>query len=210
MVIEDEENENFSKNNKTDNIRKLDEYNDISAEQTFNIGKYNLLGQNIAIKYHVAILNGNPINEIIIDSDLGKTIIGNTGASLKGTWSKSINIFTFSFPTFPLISLTAKTKGSISWGVSVTGSGSSIKLDASLDGKISLGCEIKAGCDNIASLSAGVEGIIIDASGSAIIQNDIVTKDFNISSYGQLYAYLDEAILGKKERLAEEILFNGW
>ena len=33
MVIEDEENENFSKNNKTDNIRKLDEYNDLSADQ---------------------------------------------------------------------------------------------------------------------------------------------------------------------------------
>ena len=44
MVIEDEENENFSKNNKTDNIRKLDEYNDLSADQIFNIGKYNLLG----------------------------------------------------------------------------------------------------------------------------------------------------------------------
>ena len=76
--------------------------------------------------------------------------------------------------------------------------------------KISLGCEIKAGCDNIASLSAGVECTIVDASGSAIIQNDIVTKDFNISSSGQLYAYLDETILGKKERLVEETLFNGW
>ena len=50
---------------------------------------------------------------------------------------------------------------------------------------------------------------IVDASGSAIIQNDIVTKDFNISSV-QLFTYLDEAILGKKERLAEETLFNGW
>ena len=50
---------------------------------------------------------------------------------------------------------------------------------------------------------------IVDASGSAIIQNKSVTKNFNISS-GQLYAYLDEAILGKKDRLAEETLFNGW
>ena len=69
--------------------------------------------------------------------------------------------------------------------------------------------KLKAGCDDIASLSAGVEGIIVDASGSAIIQNDIVTKDFNISS-GQLFTFLDEAILGRKERLAEETLFNGW
>lgn len=208
-LIEDEENENFSKNNKTDNIRKLDEYNDISAEQTFNIGKYNLLGQNIAIKYHVAILNGNPINEIIIDSDLGKTIIGNTGTSFKGIWNESFNLFTFNFPTFPLISLSSKVKGLISWDVKDISLNSSIKLDASLDGKISLGCEIKAGCDNIASLSAGVECTIVDASGSAIIQNKSVTKNFNIST-GKLYAYLDEAISGKKERLAEETLFNGW
>ena len=190
-------------------IRKLGAYNDISADQTFNIGKYNVLGKTITVKYHVAVSNGNPINEIIIDSDLGKTIIGNTGTSLKGTWNKSINIFTFSFPTFPLISLTAKTKGSISWGVSATGSGSSIKLDASLDGKITLECEIKAGCDIISSLSAGVEGIIVNVSGSAIIQNKSVTKNFKISA-GQLYVYLDKSILGKKERLAEKTLFNGW
>ena len=202
-------NKNIPKKNKTDNIRKLCEYNDLSAEQTFNIGKYNLLGQNIAIKYHVAILNGNPINEIIIDSDLGKTIIGNTGTSLKGIWNESLNIFTFNFPTFPLISLSSKVKGLISWDVKDISSNSSIKLDASLDGKISLGCEIKAGCDDIASLSAGVECTIVDASGSAIIQNKSVTKNFNIST-GKLYAYLDETILGKKERLAEETLFNGW
>ena len=206
QILKYEESENLENISK----RKLGEYNDLSAEQTFNIGKYNLLGQNIAIKYHVAILNGNPINEIIIDSDLGKTIIGNTGTSLKGIWNESLNLFTFNFPTFPLISLSSKVKGLISWDVKDISSNSSIKLDASLDGKISLGCEIKAGCDDISSLSAGVECTIVEASGSAIIQNDIVTKDFNISSSGQLYAYLDEAILGKKERLAEETLFNGW
>ena len=205
----DNDNENKTNRNLNEKLRKLGAYNDISADQTFNIGKYNVLGQTITVKYHVAVSNGNPINEIIIDSDLGKTTIGNTGASLKGTWNKSINIFTFSFPTFPLISLTAKTKGSISWGVSATGSGSSIKLDASLDGKITLGCEIKAGCDIIASLSAGVEGIIVNASGSAIIQNKSVTKNFKIIA-GQLYVYLDKSILGKKERLAEKTLFNGW
>ena len=43
-------NKNIPKKNKTDNIRKLGEYNDLSAEQTFNIEKYNLLGQNIVIQ----------------------------------------------------------------------------------------------------------------------------------------------------------------
>ena len=127
-------NKYISKNNKTDNIRNLGEYNDISADQTFNIGKYNLLGQNIVIKYHVAISNGNPINETIIDSDLGKTIIGNTGTSLNCIWNESLNIFTFNFPTFLLISLSSKVKGLISWDVKDISSYSSIKLDASLDG----------------------------------------------------------------------------
>ena len=203
------DNLDYSIRNLNEKIRKLGAYNDISADQTFNIGKYNVLGQTITVKYHVAVSNGNPINEIIIDSDLGKTTIGNTGASLKGTWNKSINIFTFSFPTFPLISLIAKTKGSISWDVNATGSGSSIKLDASLDGKITLECKIEAGYDIITSLSGGVEGIIVNASGSAIIQNKSVTKNFKISA-GELYVYLDKSILGKKERLAEKTLFNGW
>ena len=76
------------------------------------------------------------------------------------------------------------------WGVSASGSGSSLKLTASLEGKITLGCEIKAGWDIIASLSAGV-----NASGSAVIQNKKVTKNFSISS-GKLYAYLDKTVLG--------------
>ena len=45
----------------------------ISAEQTFTIGKYNVLGQTVTVKYHVAVKNGKPINEIEIDSKLGTT-----------------------------------------------------------------------------------------------------------------------------------------
>ena len=86
------------------------------------------------------------------------------------------------FPAFPLISLNAKAKGSISWSVSASGSGKSVKLSASLSGKITLGCEVKAGVDFITSLSAGVEGVIVNASGSATIQNNSVTKNFNISA----------------------------
>ena len=182
----------------------------ISADQTFNIGKYNVLGQTVTVKYHVAVKNGKPINEIIIDSKLGTTTIDYTGVSLKGSWSKTITIFKFAFPAFPLVSINAKAKGTISWAVSVTsGSGSSVKLSASLSGKITLGCEVKAGVDFIASLSAGVEGVIVSASGSATIQNNSVTKNFNISA-GKLYAYLDRSFFGFKKRLGEVTLFNGW
>ena len=181
----------------------------ISADKTFNIGKYNVLGQSVTVKYHVAVKNGKPINEIIISSNLGTTTIGNTGVSLSGSWSKTITVFKFAFPAFPLITLNAKAKGSISWSVSASGSGKSVKLSASLSGKITLGCEVKAGVDFIASLSAGVEGVIVSASGSATIQNNSVSKNFNISA-GKLYAYLDRSILGFKKRLGEVTLFNGW
>ena len=182
----------------------------ISADQTFNIGKYNILGQSLQVQYHVAVKNGNPINEIIIKSSLGTATIGNTGFKLSGGWSSTINIFTFVFPAFPLVSLNANAKGSISWSVSVkSGSGSSVKLNASLSGKISLGCEVKAGWDPVASFSGGVEGVIVNASGSATIENGKVTKNFSISG-GQIYVYLDRSILGSKERVAQQTLYNGW
>ena len=90
------------------------------ADKTFNIGKYNVLGQSVTVKYHVAVKNGKPINEIIISSNLGTNTIGNTGVSVSGSWSKTITIFKFAFPAFPLISLNAKAKGSISWSVSAS------------------------------------------------------------------------------------------
>jgi len=118
----------------------------ISADKTFNIGKYDVLGQSVTVKYHVAVQNGKAINEIIISSNLGTTKIGNTGVSLSGGWSRTITIFKFAFPAFPLITLNAKASGSISWSISASGSGKSVKLSASLGGKITLGCELKAFC----------------------------------------------------------------
>jgi hypothetical protein len=191
------------------NGRRLGQFSSISADKTFNIGKYDVLGQTVTVKYHVGVSNGNPFNEIIIDSKLGKTTIGNTGVSLKGSWSKSKTIFTFVFPSFPAASLNAVTSGTISWSVSYTGSGKSTVLSASLSGTVKLGCEIKAGWDIIASLSAGIEGIIVSASGSAAIKNKSVEKKFSISA-GKIYAYLDRSILGKKERLGEKTMWNGW
>ena len=162
----------------------------ISADKTFNIGKYDVLGQSVTVKYHVAVQNGKPINEIIISSNLGTTKIGNTGVSLSGGWSRTITIFKFAFPAFPLITLNAKASGSISWSISASGSGKSV-------------------VDFIASLSAGVEGVIVNASGSATIQNGSVTKNFSISA-GIIYVYLDRSFIGFKKRLAEKTLFNGW
>ena len=203
-----EEEEDIPEETSNSEIRNLG-YS-ISADQTFNIGSYNVLGQTVTVQYRVAVSGGKPINEIIIKSKLGTTKIGNTGVSLSGSWSKTIPIFSFAFPAFPLISINIKAKGSISWSVGVTsGSGSSIKLSASLSGKITLGAEIKAGVDWLLSYSAGVEGVIINASGSASIQNKKVTKNFSISA-GKIIVYLDRSIFGIKKRKAEKTLYNGW
>ena len=68
---------------------------------------------------------------------------------------------------------------------------------------------LKLFVDFIASLSAGVEGVIVNASGSATIQNGSATKNFSISA-GIIYVYLDRSFIGFKKRLAEKTLFNGW
>ena len=53
---------------------------------------------------------------------------------------------------------------------------------------------LKLFVDFIASLSAGVEGVIVNASGSATIQNGSVTKNFSISA-GIIYVYLDRSFI---------------
>ena len=54
-----------------------------------------------------------------------------------------------------------------------------------------------------------VEGTIVNASGSATIQNKKVTKNFSISG-GKIVIYLDRSVFKKKKRVAEKTLFNGW
>ena len=182
----------------------------ISAFQTFDIGKYDVLGQTVTVQYQVGVVSGNPINQIVIISSMGTTTIGNTGITLSGGWKETVTIFKFAFPAFPLVSIQAKASGSINLSVSLTsGSGSNVKLSASLSGKVSLSAEIKAGIDILLSYSAGVEGIIVNASGSAAISNGKVTKNFSISG-GQIYIYLDKSVFGDKERVEEKLLYNGW
>ena len=189
--------------------RRLGQFGSISAEKYFTIGNYNVLGQSVTIQYHVGVSYGNPFNEIVINSNLGTATIGNTGINLSGSWSRSLTIFSFTFPSFPLVTLNALASGYISWGVSYTGSGASTVLYASLSGSITLGCEVKAGWDPVASFSAGIEGVIVSASGYATIKNRSVEKNFSISA-GRIYAYLDRSILGNKERVAEKTLYAGW
>ena len=189
--------------------RRLGQFGSISAEKYFTIGNYNVLGQSVTIQYHVGVSYGNPFNEIVINSNLGTATIGNTGINLSGSWSRSLTIFSFTFPSFPLVTLNALASGYISWGVSYTGSGASTVLYTSLSGSITLGCEVKAGWDPVASFSAGIEGVIVSASGYATIKYRSVEKNFSISA-GRIYAYLDRSILGNKERVAEKTLYAGW
>ena len=193
----------------TKKIRRLGQFGSISAEETFNIGKYDVLGQSVTLQYHVGVSNGNPFNEIIIVSDLGTTTIGNDGITLKGSWNEREAIFTFVFPNFPLISIDACIEGTISWEVKYTGKGTSTVLSAYLNGILTLGLEAKVGWDALVSLSGGVEGEIINASGYATIKNGSVVKHFTINA-GKLVLYMDKSVLGNRERVAEKTLYKGW
>ena len=78
-----------------------------------------------------------------------------------------------------------------------------------LNGKLTLGLEAKVGWDAFVSLSGGVEGEIINASGYATIKNGSVVKHFTINA-GKLVLYMDKSVLGNRERVAEKTLYKGW
>ena len=149
----------------------------VSAEKTFTLASFNVCGQSVSIKYYVKVSSSQAINKIIISSGLGKIEFGNTGCSgtLNRKWEYQQPIFTFPFPNFPVVSVGAFAKGSLKAEIGFK-SGSSTKVYATLTGKLTLGAEIKAGWDAIASLSAGAEGTVVEASATVTIANGSVPK----------------------------------
>ena len=185
-----------------------------SATKTFDIASFNFLGQNIKVKYEVKMTTSSVTNKITVSSGLGSFSFGNGGVSGSISDSKSytVTIFKFIFPNFPAVSVGCYAKGSISWGIGVeSGSGSSTKYYAKLSGKLTLGAEIKAGWDAIASLSAGAEGTVVDASGKVIISNGSVAKGSGFSiGFGGLSAYIRGCLFTAKIDIATVTIFSGW
>ena len=189
-----------------ENLRRLGF--SISADKTFDIKSFKVLGQTIKIKYRVAVVNGNAINELIISSNLGTFKFGNTGISYthKKTYSYTVTIFTFTFPNFPAVSVGILATGSLTYQISWA-SGSA--LTASLTGTLSATAQIKAGWDSIASLTAGASGVIASASGSATIKSGSVTKSFSFN-YGKITCFISGKLFGKEILRRDFTVFEGW
>ena len=184
----------------------------ISASKTFTIASFTVCGQTVSVKYSVKISSSSCENKVIISSGSGSFEFGNTGAKLSGSKEYKVTIFKFPFPNFPMVTLGAVAKGKVSWEVGVkSGSGSSTKYFAKLTGKVTLGAEIKAGSDKIASLSCGAEGTVIEASGSLTLSNGSVTKDSGFSvGFGGLSAYIQGCLFSAKIEIARFTIFSGW
>ena len=92
-----------------------------------------------------------------------------------------------------------------------SGSGSGAKYYAKLTGKLSMGAEIKAGWDAIASLSAGAEGTVVEASASVTVSNGSVSKDSGFSlRMGELEAYIQGCLFTAKIDIARFTIYKGW
>ena len=181
-----------------------------NVDKTFNIKTIKFLGQTFTIKYRVAVQGGKAINQIIIDSNLGKATFGNNGITytVAKTWSGRIQIFKFVFPPFPIISLGVYAGGSLSFSVYFT-TVDQTTLRLFLSGSITATAEIKAGWDALLSFSAGAEGTLIAASGFASITKNVVTKNYSLSG-GKIVCYVVARALGFKVWKKEYTLFKGW
>ncbi len=114
-------------------------------------------------------------------------------------------LFIFPFPPFPLINLVLYAGGSLEHRADVQKS--NIKL--SLTGTLNASVEIKAGCDQLASLSAGAEGTIISASGFVKISRNGIEPGYEIKG-GKIVAYV-VARVAKKDLCTHSItIHNGW
>ena len=189
-----------------ENLRRLGF--SIKADKTFDIKSFTVLGQTIKIKYRVAVIDGNAINELIISSNLGTFKFGNTGISYthKKTYSYTVTIFTFTFPNFPAVSVGVLATGSLTYQISWA---SGPALTASLTGTLSATAQIKAGWDSIASLTAGASGVIASASGSATIKSGSVTKSFSFN-YGKITCFISGKLFGVEILRRDFTVFEGW
>ena len=187
----------------------------ISASKTFNLASFNVLGQTVSVKYVVGISGNTAYNKIVISSVLGSFEFGNQGCSGSISYSKSYSqpIFVFVVPPFPAVSVGCYVGGSVYVGFGFqSGSGSGAKYWAKASGSLTLGAEIKAGWDVIASLSAYAEGTVISAQGQVILSQGSVSKDSGFSlSIGRLVVGIRGVALGVfRSDLWSTTLFNGW
>ena len=90
-------------------------------------------------------------------------------------------------------------------------SNSKTKVYATLIGKLTMGAEIKAGWDSIASLSAGAEGTIVKANATVTVTEGSVTEDSGFTfEMGGLEAYIKGCLFSAEIDIATFTIFESW
>ena len=126
------------------------------------------------------------------------------------TWEYKQPIFTFRFPGFPLVSVGAYAEGELRADVGEI-SLFSTTVSAYLKGKLTMGAEIKAGWDVIASLSAGAEGTVVEADTCVIIKEGSVSEDRRFTlKMGGLVAYIKGCLFSTNIEIKKFTIFEGW
>ena len=186
-----------------------------NIDKTFNIKSIKVASQTISIKYRIAVKNGQAINQIIIDSNLGSARFGNDGvtAEISKNWSGNKKIFQFVFPPFPAISLNIYAGGSLGFSVKFTNV-QKTSLQLSLSGSLTATAEVALGAGDFAKVAAGAKGEIIKASGYATVTSGGVTKGYKISGgkvEAYVTAYVNVPFVGKKKLWDKSCtVFEGW
>ena len=144
---------------------------------------FDVLGQKISVGYAVGISESNAFNKIVIESGLGSFEFGMTrcsGEKENDSEKYRQTIFVFPVPLpfpFSLIRVGCYVTGSISFGIGKeSGEGEKSVYWAKLAGNLSMGAEVKAGIDKVASVSVFAEGTIIEASGQVNITQGSVNR----------------------------------
>ena len=186
-----------------------------NVDKVFNIKTLSVAGQTISIKYRIAVVNGKAINQIIVDSSLGRATFGNDGVDVEidKSWNFNKKIFQFPFPPFPLIGLNVYAGGSLGVNVKFTNA-QKTSLQLGLSGSLTATVEIAFGAGDFAKVAAGAKGTIINATGFATITGGSVTKGYTLSG-GKIEVYVTAYVkipfIGQKTLWDKSCtIFDGW
>ena len=184
-----------------------------NAYRVFHLVTFDIASKKVSIRYEVGINNFKAVNKIVISSPLGDFDFGMSSGSEneRNTKRYSQPIFTFPLPPLPVISVGCYVSGSLSYGVNLySGKGLDSKYKLELGGSLSLGAEIKAGWDPIASASVFAEGTVAEAQGSVILSKGGLSGfGFRLSA-GKVVVGARFKELGFLEQSWSTTLFNGW
>ena len=180
----------------------------ISQSNTYTLKTINILGTSIAIKLKVGVSGGKAFCKLIVGgASFGKD--GITAEYSKKFGTGKLTIFSFPFPAMPAISVGLTGEASLTLTIKFASSAKT-KLNFSLTGALTADAYVKAGWDEVASITAGASGTLVSATISAGVQNSGITYSKSLSG-GKIVAYIKGTALKTFELFRyERTIFSGW